>query len=127
MTESEGRLRPPPSTRFAGPVEQLDLPRLARALRAESHPAKDGHRQTSLIHRQALRVLLFTFDAGGRLDRHHAPGQVVIQCLHGDLKVEANGTWHRLGQAQVLVLEPEVPHTVEATTESDMLLTVCLG
>jgi hypothetical protein len=27
----------------------------------------------------------------------------------------------------VLVLEPDVPHSVEALADSDMLLTVCLG
>ena len=50
MTESE-RLRPHPSTRLAGPVVPLGLHDLARALHAEPHPAKSGHRQTGLVHR----------------------------------------------------------------------------
>ena len=127
MNQPDERLRPHPSTRLAGPVVTLNLPDLARALRAEPHPAKDGHRQTGLVHRGPLRLLLFTFDPGGRLPEHRAPGQVVIHCLRGELGVEAGTARHQLGGGEALVLEPDVPHAVEAVTESEMLLTVCLG
>jgi quercetin dioxygenase-like cupin family protein len=72
-------------------------------------------------------MLLFTFESGGRLPEHRAPGQVVIHCLGGELAVEAGATRHRLSSGEVLVLEPDVPHSVEALADSDMLLTVCLG
>ncbi|HYC33985.1 MAG TPA: cupin domain-containing protein [Gemmatimonadales bacterium] len=127
MNQPDERLRPHPSTRFAGPVVSLDLPGLARALRSEPHPAKDGHRQAGLVHRGPLRLLLFAFDAGGRLPEHRAPGQVVIHCLRGELAVEASAERHRLGSGEAVVLEPDVPHSVEAVADSEMLLTVCLG
>lgn len=110
---------------MAGPVEALDLPALARELRAEPHPAKDGHRQTGLIHRGRLRLLLFTFEPGGRLPEHRAPGHVVIQCLRGDLAVDAGGSRHRLAAGAAVVLDPDVTHSVEAFAESEMLLMVC--
>jgi quercetin dioxygenase-like cupin family protein len=69
---------------------------------------------------------LFTFEAGGSLPEHRAPGQVVIHCLRGELAVAANGAGHRLTAGEVLVLEPDVPHAVEAVAESEMLLTVCI-
>lgn len=127
MNQSDERLRPHPSTRLAGPVVTLNLPDLARALHAEPHPAKDGHRQVGLIHRGPLRMLLFTFEPGGRLPEHRAPGQVVIHCLRGALVVEASAADYRLGSGEAVVLEPDVPHSVEAVTESEMLLTVCIG
>ncbi len=127
MNPSDERLRPHPSTRLAGPVVTLKLPELARALQAEPHPAKSGHRQTGLVHQGPLRLLLFTFEPGGRLPEHRAPGHVVIHCLRGELAVEANASRHQLRGGEVLVLEPGVPHSVEAAVESEMLLTVCLG
>ncbi|HKU61087.1 MAG TPA: cupin domain-containing protein [Gemmatimonadales bacterium] len=127
MDQSDERLRPHPSHRLAGPAVLLNLPDLARALQAEPHPAKDGHRQAGLIHRGPLRLLLFTFDAGGRLAEHRAPGHVIIQCLRGQLEVEADGARHRLGAGEAVALEPSVPHTVDAVAESDMLLTVCMS
>ena len=127
VNQPDERLRPHPATRLAGPVVALDLPDLARALHAEPHPAKDGHRQVGLIHRGPLRLLLFTFEPGGRLVEHRAPGQVVIHCLRGELAVEAGAARHTLGGGEALVLEPDVPHSVEAAAASEMLLTVCLG
>ena len=126
MDQSDERLRPHPSNRLAGPVVPLDLPNLARALQTEPHPSKDGHRQVGLFHRGHLRLLLFTFDAGGRLPEHRAPGQVVIHCLRGGLDVAAGDAHHQLGPGEALVLDPAVPHAVEAVAESDMLLTVCM-
>lgn len=105
----------------------LNLPDLARALQAEPHPAKGGHRQAGLVHRGPLRLVLFAFEPGGRLSEHRAPGHVVIHCLRGELAVEAAGARHRLGGGEALVLNPDVPHDVEALAESEMLLTVCLA
>ena len=127
MNQPDERLRPHLSTRLAGPVVALNLPDLARALHAEPHPAKSGHRQAGLVHRGPLRLLLFTFEPGGRLPEHRAPGHVVIHCLRGELVVEASGAQHQLRGGEALVLEPSVSHSVEAVAQSEMLLTVCLG
>ncbi|MGH7579943.1 MAG: cupin domain-containing protein, partial [Gemmatimonadales bacterium] len=76
MNPADERLRPHPSNRLAGPAVLLNLPDLARALQAEPHPAKGGHRQAGLIHRGPLRLVLFAFEPGGRLPQHRAPGYV---------------------------------------------------
>jgi quercetin dioxygenase-like cupin family protein len=127
MNSPDERLRPHPVGRLAGPVVPLNLPEIARALRAEPHPARDGHRQVGLIHGEDLRLVLFAFEAGGRLPEHRAPGQVVIHCLRGELVVAAGGTPHRLGAGEALALDSSVPHAVDAVAESDMLLTVCVA
>ena len=41
--------------------------------------------------------------------------------------VEASAAHHQLHDGEALVLEPHIPHSVEAVAESEMLLTVCLG
>jgi quercetin dioxygenase-like cupin family protein len=61
------------------------------------------------------------------LPEHRAPGHVVIHCLRGELTVEAGAAHHRLGAGEAIVLDPDVPHAVEAVAESEMLLTVCVG
>jgi len=126
MTQSEERLRPHPSVRLAGPVVALNLPDLARALHAEPHPSIQGHRQAGLAHRGSMRVILFAFEPGARLPEHRAPGHVMIHCLRGALEVEASGGVQRLAQGDAVLVDPDVPHSVLAAAESDMLLTVCL-
>lgn len=125
MIPPEERLRPHPSTRLAGPVVELRFAEFARMLREEPAEAKEGHRQTGLIHRGALRVLLFTFEPGGRLPEHQAPGQILIHCLRGELMVSADGGNHRISAGEAVAIDPDVSHSVEALAQSEMLLTVC--
>ena len=126
MSRPEERLRPHPSERLTGPAVLLKLPEFARALSAEPHPSKQGHRQVGLVHRGPLRLVLFALEPGGTLPEHQAPGHVVIHCLRGEIEVEAAGTRELLGINEALVLDPEVPHTVRAVRASEMLLTVSL-
>ncbi len=51
----------------------------------------------------------------------------MIHCLRGELSVDADDARHRLGSGEAIVLDPNVPHAVEAIAESEMLLTVCIG
>lgn len=127
MTTPDERLRPHPSVRLAGPAVTLDLPDLARALHAEPHPATHGHRQAGLLHRGPLRLILFAFEPGGELPDHRAPGHILIHCLRGGLEVRAAEGVRSLAPGEALALDPDVPHSVRAPVESDMLLTVCLG
>ena len=126
MTIADDRLRPPPSAREAGPELTLDFGATLRALRAEPHPATQGHRQISIAHRGPLRLVLFAFDAGGRLPEHRAPGLVTILALRGRVRVRTPGATHELDSGQAVLLDPDIPHEVEAPVESDMLLAVHL-
>ncbi|HEX2635533.1 MAG TPA: cupin domain-containing protein [Gemmatimonadales bacterium] len=126
MSQPEERLRPHPSERLSGPAVLLNLPEFTQALYAEPRPSKQGHRQVSLVHRGPLRLVLFALEPGGELPEHRAPGHVVIHCLRGQIEVEALGARERMEANEALVLDPDVPHTVKALTQSEMLLTVCL-
>ncbi len=121
---AEDRLRPHPSRRFEGPTHVFDLHEVARRLRSEEHPARDGHRQMTIFQRGHITQVVFTFDAGGYLPQHSAGGLVTIHAHEGHLEVSAGGEDFRLSAGQVLVLDPHVPHDVRATEPSVMLLTV---
>jgi quercetin dioxygenase-like cupin family protein len=119
---TEDRLRPHPSDRFAGAEHVLDLPATLRALRAEAFPSANGHRQIALMHQGPVRLVLYAFEAGGRIPQHHAPGWVTIHVLRGALSVRTPDALHVLSEGMLLSLAPEVPHDVESTQEADMLL-----
>ena len=121
---ADERLRPPPSERFEGPSHMFDLDEVARELRAEDHPSRRGHRQMTLFQRDHITHVVFVFDEDGHLSEHSAPGLVTIHAHSGHIRVKASGTTHELGAGNVLVLAPGVPHSVEATEQSVMLLTV---
>lgn len=120
----EDRLRPAPAERFAGDSHLFDLGEALRALRAEKHAAKDGHRQITIFRRPPVAHVLFAFEPGGVLRRHSANGLVTIHVLEGSLRVEADGRDHELAAGQILILAPQVPHDVRAGEASAMLLAV---
>lgn len=127
MTEPDSdRLRPAPAERFAGPRHHFSLGEELAELRAEDHPARDGHRQITLFHRDPVTQVLFAFDEGGILPEHSARGLVTIHTLEGRLEVGADGKRHDLPAGHVLILDPGVPHDVRALERSAMLLTVHL-
>jgi quercetin dioxygenase-like cupin family protein len=120
------RLREPPRERFAGRSHRFSLDGALAELRAEGHPARAGHRQITLFHRKPVTQVLFSFDPGGRLERHSAPGLVTIHVLEGRLNVEADHIDNDLAQGEVLILAPGLPHDVRSTDGAAMLLTVHL-
>jgi quercetin dioxygenase-like cupin family protein len=122
LTAPDERLRPPPSSRFAGPEHQLDLAATLLALRSEASNAANGHRQIALMHQGPVRLVLFAFDAGGRIKEHTAPGWVTIHSLRGTVLVRTPNEVHRLTAGTLLSLAPGLKHDVEAEDEADMLL-----
>ena len=124
--QSGDRLRPSPTTRFAGPEHHLDFTAALTTLRREQHAARSGHRQITVLHDEHLRLVLFAFEQGGRLREHRAPGVVVIQTLRGSIRVRTASTTYDLSTGMAVVLAADVLHDVEALDSADMLLTVAL-
>ncbi len=124
------RLREAPSARFSGPQHAFDLLDLSAHLLNETHLGANGHRQMTIFHRDATTMVLFAFEAGGKMNDHQANGLVTIHVLDGALSVEAEGETgrqtHELHAQGVLVLSPGVLHSVLAREASRMLLTVHL-
>lgn len=122
MPDAGDRLRQRPSERFAGAEHKLDLAAGLHALRAEPRSPANGHRQIALMHQGPVRLVLFAFDAGGRIKEHSAAGWVTIHALRGELTVRTAEAQHVLTEGTLLSLAPGVLHDVEAVVESDMLL-----
>jgi len=122
MTASPERRRPRPSDRFAADEQQLDLTSALQSLRAEPNAGASGHRQVALMHEGPVRLVLFAFDADGRMPQHAAPGWVTIHVLRGSLTVQTPDATHVLAGGTLLSLAPGVRHDVEATEDTDMLL-----
>lgn len=123
---STPRLREHPVARFEGNQHVFDLNQLAEQLRTEAHEATEGHRQIAFYHYGSVTKVLFAFDTGGKLDEHSANGVVSIHVLSGALNIVAEGEAHDLKTGQVLMLAPNVRHSVRADESTQMLLTVHL-
>ena len=122
--QQQDRLRSAPAERFAGEIHFFDLNEALQKLRAEAHAAESGHRQMTIFHRAPVAKVLFAFESGGELADHAANGLVTIHALEGHLTVQAAEQTHQLQAGMIVMLSPNVRHSVRAAQVSAMLLTV---
>jgi len=125
-TQAESRLRAEPKERFGSQENQINLLEAIRELRAEATETRHGHRQITLDQWGPVTLILFAFEKGGSLDDHKAAGRVTIHALEGELLVRTEGMEYKLVPNMMVVLAPNVRHSVLATQASAMLLSVCL-
>jgi quercetin dioxygenase-like cupin family protein len=97
--------------------EHLDIARTASSGRS-AHTVYGGHE-----HR--LRQTLIALAAGRMLDEHENPGEATIQVLVGQVQVKSQQqSWD--GSTGDLIVVPDARHTLEASEDSVVLLTVAL-
>jgi quercetin dioxygenase-like cupin family protein len=118
--------RTPPRDRFAGTEHLFDLNAEADRLRAESQEVRDGHRQITLFRAEGVSIVLFDFDADGRLKDHAADGYVTVQVITGEIRMTTASQEYSMEAGSLLVLRPGVTHDLRAETASRVLLTVRL-
>jgi quercetin dioxygenase-like cupin family protein len=78
-----------------------------------------------LLARTAGGVLtLFTFDAGQTLAEHTSPFEAFAQVLEGAMTLTIGGQVVQASPGTIVRMPARVPHAVEATAPSRMLLTM---
>ena len=98
--------------------ELIDVRPLGAALRQTS--------SSTLVRADHLEVFRFVLVAGKTAPDHKASGAITIQCLEGEVELEAHGrTQIRLPGNMVYLADAE-PHAVKALKDSSLLVTVLL-
>ena len=86
-------------------------------------------RQTSsstLVRADHLEVFRFVLIAGKTAPDHKASGAITIQCLEGEVELEAHGRTQILRPGYMVYLADAEPHAVKALEDSSLLVTVLL-
>jgi quercetin dioxygenase-like cupin family protein len=116
-----GRIRQPVPT--SETVMSFDLVKEVERLRSEQ-PWQAEHTANTLVKYPDLRIVLVALKAGGRLHEHRTVGRLSIQTLFGEVQVHAEGKRIDMRSGALLTLEHDVPHDVEAKTDSVFLLSI---
>lgn len=86
-------------------------------------------RQTSsstLVRADHLEVFRFVLVAGKTAPDHKASGAITIQCLEGEVELEAHGRTQILRPGHMVYLADAEPHAVKALEDSSLLVTMLL-
>ena len=83
-------------------------------------------RTVALFKSDQLEVMRLVLATGKTMPTHRVAGEITIQCLEGELDVEAYGERTLLRAGQLLFLHGAVPHSVTARTPASALVTIVL-
>lgn len=108
---------------LAASLLTFDLEREIQQLQSEGR-WQSGHTAKTLVKFPTLRVVLVVMKPGGRLERHRTEGRISVQTLAGRISFRTGEQSVDLSTGQILTLEHDIPHDIEATTESAFLLTI---
>jgi len=114
--------RPPHELRE--PVTALDLLDEAAALRREPTWQQSDRNAKTFVKAADLRLVLTTLKQGAIVKEHRAPGSAVVQTLSGRIRLGLPDQTVELPTGALVVLEPNLPHDVEALEESAFTITI---
>ena len=72
-------------------------------------------------------MVLIVMKTGGRLEKHRTAGRISVHTLEGKIRFSTADRSVELAPGQMLVLEHDIPHDVEAITDNAFLLTICVA
>ncbi len=100
----------------AQPGEVIDVRPLSDALAAS--------KTRTLLKTTRVEVIRMVLPAGKTLPEHKAHGEIIVQCLEGDITFTTMGTPKKLRAGDMLYLAAGEPHALEAVHDSSFLLTI---
>lgn len=92
-----------------------------RPLRSRLHDA----RTTTLVKTSTYELIRLVVHAGREIATQ-SPGEVIVQCLEGEIEFRASTGMKILHAGDLLHLPPRVPHAMKATVDSSLLVTILL-
>jgi len=108
---------------LTGSLLTFDLGREIQQLRSEGR-WQSGHTAKTLAKYEDFRVVLIVMESGGRLLNHRTEGRISVHTVAGRINFRTADQSVDLPAGHMLTLERDVPHDVEAATDSAFLLTI---
>lgn len=105
-------------------MQKLSLEALSRELLNKATESRSRAAQTVFGgHEKELRQTVIALAKDATLAEHTSPGEATLYVLRGRVTLTAgNESWE--GRVGDLLIIPEVPHSLAATVDSAVLLTV---
>jgi quercetin dioxygenase-like cupin family protein len=94
----------------------------ALALHSLITPTEDGIASRILSKTGGGNMTLFAFDAGQGLTEHTSPFEAFVLVLDGSMTLTIGGTPVTATPGTIVRMPADVPHALEATVQSRMLL-----
>lgn len=84
--------------------------------------APDSIVSRTIFNEPHLRIILFGFAAGQELSEHTAARAAVLHFLRGEVRLTLGGEPAHVGPGAIVHMQPHLPHSVYAKSETIMVL-----
>lgn len=124
MTSEHGRqaLRP-----AAGGMVTISVAdEIAHLKDAAEWAAGDRH-ALSLVKNDALNVLLMILKKGSHLHEHRTKGPITVQVVSGSVRFRGGSDQRIISAGEIVALDRDIAHSLEALDESALILTTAIG
>ena len=89
--------------------------------------AADGIVSKRILQKTTGNVSLFAFDKGQQLSEHSAPFDAMVQVIEGLATIYINKEPYQMKGGESIIMPANIPHSVFATEQFKMLLTMIKG
>ena len=112
------------SHQISGEVLLLDIEQESKAILEAAREAGTGHAAKTLVKDGPLRLVILGFTAGSVLREHNSDGPVSIQALSGRVDVAITDRSESVEPGKTLVINATISHSVAASADAVLLLTI---
>jgi quercetin dioxygenase-like cupin family protein len=81
-------------------------------------------RTTTLVKTDRMEILRLIVHAGREIPAHLAPGDLIVQCLEGEVSFTFAGKTSRLQPGELIYVPARIPHALTARYDSSLLVTI---
>lgn len=106
------------------PLLTFHFESLNKQMKQEESWEKSGRSAKTLYKTDQMRIVLNTMKAGTEIKPHHASGPISVQVIEGQIRFSTENKSVVLRQGEMLTLQAQIRHWVEAIEEASFLLTV---
>ena len=85
------------------------------------------HVSTALFKASQLEVVRLVLPRGQSLREHRVPGEITLQCLEGEVRLQTDTGTELLRAGDLVHMDGNAPHGLQAVHDSSLLLTICLA
>lgn len=117
-------LRPEGDRLLNAPLVEMDLNKFMQQIKDESTWKESDHNSITIFKSEYMTMVLIGMHEKAELKKHSAAGNMTLQVIEGAIDFMVEEAPVRLQKGQMLALKADISHSVTATEETFILLTV---
>ena len=108
----------------AAELPVIDVGAAGDRMREQASWRVHGHAAATLVREDDLRIVLLELRRGAHLQEHRTTARVSVHVLRGRVHLTAGERRVTLAAGQLVVLDHDVAHDVDAEVDSSLLVTI---